>query len=49
MLESHKEQKNVERGFRFIKSVEFHLDGTYLHLPSRIDGGDHEFNGRQRQ
>lgn len=37
MLSTYIEQQDVERGFRFIKSDEFHLDGIYLHLPSRID------------
>ncbi len=37
MLATYLEQQDVERGFRFIKSDEFHLDGIYLHLPSRID------------
>jgi transposase len=37
MLQTYTEQQNVERGFRFIKSDEFHLDGVYLKLPSRID------------
>ena len=37
MLSTYIEQQDVERGFRFIKSDEFHLDGIYLKLPSRID------------
>ncbi len=37
MLSTYKEQQNVERGFRFIKSDEFHLDNIYLKTPSRID------------
>lgn len=31
------EQQKVERGFRFLKSDECHLDSIYLKLPSRID------------
>lgn len=37
MQSTYIEQQDVERGFRFIKSDEFHLDGVYLKLPSRID------------
>lgn len=37
MLATYKEQQGVEKGFRFVKSDEFHLDGVYLKLPSRID------------
>jgi transposase len=36
-LATYIEQQGVERGFRFIKSGEFHLDNIYLKLPSRID------------
>jgi transposase len=37
LLATYIEQQDVERGFRFIKSDEFHLDNIYLKLPSRID------------
>lgn len=37
MLSTYKEQQDVERGFGFIKSGEFHLDNIYLKNPSRID------------
>ena len=37
LLSTYVEQQDVERGFRFIKSDEFHLDNIYLKLPSRID------------
>jgi transposase len=37
LLSTYIEQQGVERGFRFIKSGEFHLDNIYLKLPSRID------------
>ena len=37
MLKAYKEQQNVERGFGFVKSGEFHLDNIYLKKPSRID------------
>ena len=37
MLATYVEQQGVEKGFRFIKSGEFHLDNIYLKLPSRID------------
>ncbi len=37
MLSTYKEQQDVERGFGFVKSDEFHLDNIYLKTPSRID------------
>jgi transposase len=37
MLSTYKEQQDVERGFGFVKSDEFHLDNLYLKTPSRID------------
>lgn len=37
MLKAYKEQQNVEQGFRFVKSDEFHLDTIFLKKPSRID------------
>jgi transposase len=37
LLSTYVEQQDVERGFGFLKSDEFHLDNIYLKLPSRID------------
>lgn len=37
LLSTYKEQQNVERGFRFIKDPQFHLNGIFLKKPERIN------------
>ena len=37
LLSTYKEQQNVERGFRFIKDPQFHLNGIFLEKPERIN------------
>jgi transposase len=37
LLNTYKEQQGVERGFRFIKDPQFHLNGIFLKKPERID------------
>lgn len=37
LLASYKEQQGVERGFRFIKDPQFHLNSIFLKKPARIN------------
>ncbi len=37
LLSTYKEQQNVERGFRFIKDPQFHLNGIFLEKAERIN------------
>jgi transposase len=37
LLASYKEQQGVERGFRFIKDPQFHLNSIFLKKPERIN------------
>lgn len=37
LLRTYKEQQGVERGFRFIKDPQFHLNSIFLKKPERID------------
>jgi len=37
LLSSYKEQQGVERGFRFIKDPQFHLNSIFLKKPERIN------------
>jgi transposase len=37
LLTSYKEQQGVERGFRFIKDPQFHLNSIFLKKPARIN------------
>lgn len=37
LLSTYKEQQGVERGFRFIKDPQFHLNSIFLNKPERIN------------
>ncbi len=37
LLASYKEQQGVERGFRFIKDPQLHLNNIFLKKPERIN------------
>jgi transposase len=37
ILTTYKEQQGVERGFRFIKDAQFHLNNIFLEKPERIN------------
>jgi transposase len=37
ILTTYKEQQGVERGFRFIKDPQFHLNNVFLEKPERIN------------